>query len=143
MSWRDRLDDELDAQPDGTVRVSTDRAEAEIEVRRADAIGVRIGRVRLERDVPRDVVDEATRLGGALRSIPDRLAPVEVDRALGGAVLRSRPEDMRDREFYEVEVREREVEVRKHRIGDDGLREDTDWDVTREQLGRLLGELDG
>jgi hypothetical protein len=50
---------------------------------------------------------------------------------------------MREREFFEVEVREREVEVRKHRVGDDGLREDADWDVTREQLGRLLGELDG
>ena len=96
MSWRERLDEALDRAQPGPLTVEGPRGgHADLEVHRADAIGVRVGRVRLRHEGPRDVAVEAERLGRELRALPDRVAPVEVDPTLGGAVLRSRPEEMR------------------------------------------------
>ena len=41
-----------------------------------------------------------------------------------------------------MDVRFRSAEVRRVRVKD-GERQPTDWTLTREQLGRLLDELDG
>lgn len=144
MSWRTSLDHALDDAPQGKVRVHKGKAWADVDVEKADAIGVRIGGVRVHRARDRDIAAEAERLAHDLRSVPDPVVPVEVDPALGGAVLRSRPDRMRDREFYEVQVDgTRETAVRKVRVGADGDRQDAPWDVTREQLGHLLDELEG
>lgn len=144
MSWERRLHRALDAHPDapGTARVDGDGgAWAEVDVVRVDRIGVRVREVRVGHP-PRDVAEEADRLAGALRDLPDRLAPVEVDRALGGAVLRTRPEDLRRREFFEATITPEQTTIRRARAGDDG-REPAEFDLTREQLGRIVETIDG
>lgn len=144
MSWRTRMDEALDGQGPGIVQVDGERGgRAEVDIRGIDRIGVRVGGVRMTHGHDRDPTSEIDRLTRDLRSLPDRVQPFEVSPDLGGGNLRSRPEEMRNREFFEVEVRGREVDVRKHRVGSDGTREPVEWDFTREQLGRLLDELDG
>lgn len=142
MSWRRALDRALDGHPDapGTVEVAGPSGSAHVDVARAGPIGVRVRKVRVTHDEDRDIAQEAERLGG-LRSLPERVVPIEVAPGLGGAILRSKPDEMRDREFFEVEVDgAREVEVRRRRVTEDG-REAVEWDMTRDGLGRLLDEL--
>lgn len=145
MSWRRAVDQALDKRSDapGTVTVDgPDGATADVDVERAGPIGVRLRKVRLKRAKDRDIREEAERLSRDLRSLPERVEPVEVDPKLGGAILRSRPDEMKRRGFFEVDVRgTREVEVRRKRITEGG-REDDHWEMTRDGLGRVLDELD-
>ena len=142
MTTGRRIDEALDARKDAkTVTVEGDGARAEIDVVEVDRLGVRVERVRVVRG-PRDVEAEAAALPERLRTLPDRIAPVEVDPRLGGATLRSKPEEMRDRDFFQVDVGREDVEVRRYRAGKDG-RTARDWTMTREQLGRLIDELKG
>lgn len=136
------LDDELDAlDGPGTVRVVRPGGSAEVQVEAAGPIGARVRRVRVERETAWDIADTARRLEG-LRALPEPVEAQEVDPGLGGAILRTRPDRLRGDGFYEVEVGERSAEVR--RIGLDGReRSDREFDLTREQLGRLLDELEG
>lgn len=142
MTWERRLQRALDQHPDapGTVRVDgEDGGWAEVDVSRVDRIGVRVRELRVGH-APRDVADEAERIARELRDLPDRVVPIEVDRGLGGAILRSRPGDMRRRELHEVEVTPEVTRVRKLRVTDDG-REDAEMDLTRQALGGVLDTL--
>lgn len=146
MSWTRPMDDALDATAEPTtVRIDgPEGAHAEVEVRRAGPIGVRVGRVRVRHGADRDVAAEAERLEREVRALPERLTPTEVDPRLGGAILRSRSSRPKARDFWEVRVDgPREVEVRRYALDARGDREPADFDLTREQLGRLLGELEG
>jgi hypothetical protein len=107
-----------------------------------DRLGVRVRGVRVDRDADQDVTERARVLPDRLRTLPDRVEPVEVAPSLGGAVLRTRPEDLRGGEYFEVEVGRRSTEVRRVRVVD-GERQPSDFTLTREQLGRLLDELEG
>ncbi len=145
MSLRDRLDEALDRRigQAGEVAIEADGRRAEVAVTDVDRLGVRVRGVKVHRAHDREVQAEAAALPERLRAIPEPLGPVEVDPALGGATLRTKPGALRDREFFEVEVRgTRDVEVRRYRaeVGD---RKPIDWTMTREQLGRLLDQLDG
>lgn len=143
MSLGRRIDEALDAREgdERTLEVAQGDARAEVDVVDVDRLGVRVERVKVVRG-ERDVVKEAEALPDRLRSLPDRLVPVEVDPRLGGGTLRTRPEDMRDRDFFQVDVGQRDVEVRRYRAGEAG-RAPRDWTMTREQLGRLIDELKG
>lgn len=134
------LDDALDAVPErgGRAGISDAHGETEIEVAEVDKLGVRVRAVRVRHEEPRDVVEEVAALPERLRHLGEELEPVEVDPELGGGVLRTRPEEMRDREFFEVGVRPDETEIRRYRVGDDGHREASDWTMTRDQLRRLV-----
>jgi hypothetical protein len=146
MSNRDRsLDDALDALPDGkgTVGVHRGDTDTEVDVVDTDRLGVKVRSVRVGRERPVDVVGEARRLPDDLRSLPDRIAPVEVDPALGGAKLRTRPDELRGGEFFEVDVEPRQTTIRRTRVGDDGGREPAEWTLTRDQLDRLIDEASG
>jgi hypothetical protein len=137
------LHDALDAlDGEGTVETGRTGGRATVDVERAGPIGARVRRVRVERDEPWDISERAHDLPGRLRAIPERVEAQEVAPELGGAILRTVPDDLRGDGYYEVEVGERHAEVR--RVGlDDGERTEAAFDVTREQLGRLLDELDG
>jgi hypothetical protein len=146
VGWGGRLDRALDAHPDapGTVKVPGEHgSHAEIDVERVDRIGVRVRGVRVLHDAPRDVATEAERLAGGLVSLPHRVQPIEVDPGLGGAILRSRPGDMRRAEHWQVDVSPGQTGVTRQRVGEDGVREQAPWDLTRETLGRVLEELEG
>lgn len=140
-----RLDRALDALPPGGGTVTVDRggSSAEVDVTDVDRLGVRIRELRVHRGRPVDVEAEANALPDRIRSLPERIAPVEVAPALGGARLRTRPEELREREYFEVDVAPQGTTVRRTRIEDDGSRAPTDWTLTRDQLDRLIGETTG
>lgn len=139
------LDRALDATPagGGTVSVPCGDATAEVDVADVDRLGVRVRSVRVQREREVDVAAEAGRLPEELRSLPDRIAPVEVAPTLGGARLRTRPDELRGGEYFEVDVEPRQTSIRRTRITDDGGREPTDFTLTRDQLDRLIDETRG
>lgn len=138
------LDDALDAlEGTGTVHIDRSSGHAEVDVVDADRIGVRVRGVRVHRDRDVDVGEEAYALPERLRSLPDRIEPVEVAPTLGGARLRSRPDEMRGSEYFEVDVAPRRTDIRRTRVDDHGDRHEVDWTVTRDQLDRLIDEADG
>ena len=142
MKASEALDAALDGNA-GSGRITADgeHGSAAVDLVAVGPIGVRVRAVEVTRAVGVDVGDEAEALPERLRTLPERVVPVEVDRGLGGAVLRTRPEQMREREFFEVEVRPNTTTIRRHRVGEDGSRQATDFALTRDQLGRLVDEL--
>jgi len=138
------LDKALDAlDGEGTVQVDRGSHQAEVEVADAGRLGVSVRRVRVHRSEPVDVAQEAMELPNRLRSLPERVTPVEVDPTLGGARLRTDPDDLRGGEFFEVDVSADETTVQRTRIDEEGDRHSADFTLTREQLDRLIDEAAG
>lgn len=141
MTRSEGLGERLDAAlAPGVVRAEAEGRTAEVEVAEVDRLGARVRAVRVE--VPRgDTLGaQAERLPEALRVLPDRVVPVEVDPGLGGAVLRSRPRDVRDGEFFEARADGRSLTLGRRRAGPEG-REDVPFTLTREQLRRLVDDV--
>ncbi len=141
------LDEALDGiDGEGTAEVQRDGGRAEVEVEDVDRLGVRVKRVRVERDEDWDIGERADALPDQVRALPERVRAEEVAPELGGAILRTDPEEYDGERYFEVEVDQRGAEVRRVRVDkdDDGhrARNADDWTMTREQLGRLLDELD-
>lgn len=135
------LEDALDRGETGIVRAEEGGASAEADVVESDRLGVRLRGVRVRRAGPIDVAEEAAALPDRVRSLDERLAPLEVDPGLGGAILRTAPDEVRDGEFYELGVHaDGGIDLSRQRTAEAG-REPVDWTMTRRQLGRLLGEL--
>ena len=144
MSPKTPMNDALDALENGvgTVEISSGEGEARIDVADSDRLGVRVREVHLTRGNAFDIAEEATALPERLRALPERVQPVEVAPTLGGAVLRSRPEEMRNREFFQVDLEgTRELRINRYRSSTDGERQKVDWTMTREQLEQLVDEL--
>ena len=141
MSLRDALRDALDEGKTGTVEIEAEGRSAEVDVVDVDRIGVQVRGVRVRREQAYDVEAVAEKWPRELRDLPDRVEPVEVDPRLGGAILRSRPDEMRDDTFVEVEVRDDEASVHRLKTQPGGGREKVDWALTRDQLGRMLDDL--
>lgn len=139
-SLPDRLNEALDAGRTGVIEVQDSGRTATVDVDSAGPIGARVRSVRVSAPDRPDLETFVRDLPDALRSLPERVEPVEVDPGLGGASLRTRPQDMHDSEFFEVVVRGDEVAVERWRATAEG-RERSDFDLTRRQLGRLLDEL--
>ena len=137
-----RLDQALDDwDGEDVVEVELPAGRAEVEAAEVGPVGVRLRRLRVERERDVDVAREAERLSDGLRSLGERVVPTEVDPRLRGATLRTHPDEMREREFFQVDLdAEGAVEVGRTRVTDEGRR-DVDWSMTRDQLGRLLDEL--
>lgn len=143
MSLGRAVNEALDAATGpGVVHAETDGASADVDVADVDRLGVRVKRVQVTRAAPFDLAEAARELPDRLRSLPERIEPVEVDPGLGGAVLRSRPEDLEGGEFYEIGIHgDRELDLRRIRGGPGVDREPADFTMTRKQLGRLVDEL--
>jgi len=84
----------------------------------------------------REIADDVTYL-------PERLREHEVEPGLGGAILRSRPEEMRDREYGEVEIKGGgEVDVSRYRYDSQRTRRDrVPQNYSHEILERLTDDL--
>lgn len=136
-----KLDQALDGGV-GRVEAETEKGTVEVEVTDVDRLGVRVRGVTVKRGAPVDIVEEAARLPDALRALPERVEPVEVAKALGGAKLRTSLRDLRGREYFEVDVEAGKTSVRRTRVVD-GEREAREWTMTREQLERLVKEIEG
>jgi len=136
------IDEAIDPGVTGTIEAEAEVGTATVDVVEAGPIGVKVDAVRIRRDAEVDVVEEAAALPERLRSLGERVQPVEVEPRLGGATLRTKPEDMRRKEFYQVDISPNEAEVKRYRVRQGG-RERTDWAMTRGQLRRLVDELGG
>ena len=144
-SFEEKLGEVLDAHDGGSgaVEVATGGASAEVDVVASGPIGVRLRGVKVHRSRDVAIAPEAEALPQRLRALPEKIVPTEVDPGLGGAILRTAPEHMREREFFQVDLSgPRDAQVRRYKGGPDG-RKAVDWDMTREQLGRLLDQLEG
>lgn len=126
----------------GEVKADVPGGEAVVSVVAVDGLGVKVRHVKVARTKPFDLEVECELLPERIRSLPHRIQSVEVDPVLGGGLLRSRPEEMRKREFYQVDlVGQKEVGVRRYRVTKSGEREPIDFTLTREQLGDLIEEI--
>lgn len=144
MTSHKAIDKALDALDgsEGQVEAEVPGGQATVDVVAVDGLGVKVRGVKVHRSKPFELETECRELPDRVRSLPHRLQPVEVDPLLGGGVLRSRPEEMRKKEFYQVDlVGDRDVGVRRYRVGKDGQRSPIDFTMTREQLGDLIDEI--
>jgi hypothetical protein len=133
---------ELDiALKPGTIRAEKDGAVAEVEVDDVDRLGARVRAVRVTGATRIGVTEHVERLAHAGDALGETLRPVEVAPTLGGAVLRGPARGRGEREFFEVRTDGRTVGVERWRVGPDG-RAPTGFTVTREQLRRLVDDLD-
>lgn len=141
MSLGRTLDQRLTpGMPAGTVGVDApDGGRAEVEVVEVDRLGASVRGVRVRAAEAGSIAGQAARLPDALRSLPERVVPVEVDPGLGGAILRSEPREVRDHEFFEVRTDGREATIERVR-GE--ARERVPFTLTREELGRLVERVD-
>jgi hypothetical protein len=132
-----------DPGPPGAVRAEADGRTVEAEVRDCERIGATVGRVTVRQAGPGDVDRQARALAGGMRGLGERLVPVEVEPALGGAVLRSDPEDMTQGRYWEVGVAGggREASAERWKVGPDGQRTREDVTVTRENLRQMVDGL--
>lgn len=137
MSVGRMLDRQLvPGMPGGAVQASAPGGSAaEVEVVEVDRLGVSVRGVRVRGAAAGTVEGQARRLPDALRGLPDRLVPLEVEPRLGGAILRSDPEDVHEREYFEVRTDGREATVERVR---GGTGERLPFTLTREQLGHLV-----
>lgn len=142
MSMGRKLDDLIPAgTAPGTIRAEGDAGGvAEVDVVEVDRLGASIRGIRVTAPERGSVVGQAARLPEALRTLPERIVPVEVDGRLGGAVLRSAPEEMEGPEFYEVRTDGRTASLERLRRGSDGP-ERVPFTVTRDQLGRIVDRM--
>ncbi len=144
MSASGEFDEALDALDGaGTATISGEGGGAEIDCAEVGPIGVRVNRLRVSRDGNVDIGKEASSLPRRLRTLGERVKAVEVDSTLGGATLRTDPDDITDSEYYEVEVRPRHTDLRRVRIDGSGERQSTSFPVTRRQLKKIIDEVRG
>jgi hypothetical protein len=108
----------------------------EVDVVDVDRLGVTVRRVSVT-GPPCDLRERVDQLSRA-ENLPANVRPIEVDPGLGGAVLRSVP---RRKVYFEVRTDGRTTTVEKVHIGADG-REKVPYTLTREQLGRMVEELE-
>jgi hypothetical protein len=159
MPLSEALDRELDAQlerarqsreagepdpgPPGEIRVEADGYSLEAEVVDCERIGATLDRLRVRGDRPGDVRTQAHAIAERMHGLGERVEPVEVEPSLGGAVLRTKPEDMVEGRFYEINVGEdgRQAEIERFAVGEQGQRERQPFTVTRENLGRVVDGL--
>ena len=113
---------------------------AEVTATDADRIGVVVERVRVHGGGG-SVEARAEAVAAHVRPGGQALVPIEVDARLGGATLRSPPDDQR--RFYEAEVTPEHIELTRRQVAPaTGDRIDAPFPLTRDQLGELLDQLD-
>lgn len=140
----------------GVIRVDHEGRSAQVEVVEADKLAVRVMRVRVEGvasggaggtsgagGARESLQEAATRLTEAFRGLPERMIAVEVSPVLGGAVLRSAPEDVQNREYFEARTDGKVTELERIHAPVGGERRAVPFTLTREVLGRIVGRVAG
>ena len=143
MGLGEKLDKKLDLPgvTGGSVEVSGADGSVEVDIVELDGLGAKVDRVRVRVPNPSNLPQQAEQISERVRGLGERLMPVEVDERLQGGVLRSKPEEMRGG-YYEVGLDGSGATVERYGVGEDGLREKQPFTVTREQLGRLVDDLE-
>ena len=136
---RDKL--ELPGVGDGPVVVDNELGSVEVDLSAKGPIGAKVQRVRVESRNPTDLGEQARRICDRVRGLGERLVPVEVDPRIGGAVLRSDPADMRGKRYFEVGLDGKGATLERYKAREGGGRDREPFEVTQEQLGRLVDDL--
>jgi len=133
------------------VEVEHEGTTAKADVQGAGPYGSSIDRLKVvgpDRERSDEQKDRAIRrqsrqIADDVTYLPERLQEHEVEPGLGGAVLRSRPEEMRNREYGEVEVEGgREIDVSRYRYDPQRTRRDRiPQNYSHEILERLTDDL--
>jgi len=145
MSLGDLLERKLDLPGSERGRVEVESpsgATAEVDVVELDRLGAKVDRVRVTSPAPGPLPRQADDISGRVRDLGDRLVPVEVDERLGGGVLRTDPGEIRGGRFYEIDLDGDGATVERYQVGEDNARERQPFTLTREQLGRLVDDLE-
>jgi hypothetical protein len=87
------------------------------------------------------VRQRAERLSELVKPEGRSMRPTEVAPDLGGAILRTTPRE-KTREFYQLEIDDSGADLSKHRVGDGGKRQSAPFTLTREELGRIVDDMD-
>jgi len=134
---------EPDPGTPGRIEIEADGVSLEADVVDCERIGATVDRLRLRREEPGDVHAQAGAIAGRMHGLGERVHPVEVEPSLGGAVLRTTPDDMVDGRFYEISVGDdgRQADLERWKIGEQGQREREPFTVTRDKLGRVVDGL--
>ncbi len=100
-------------------------------------------RERTEEEAGEAVSRQAAGIVERVTYLPERLREHEVDANLGGGVLRSRPEEMRDLEYHEIKLdRGRDAEISRYRYDRENTRRDRiPQHYSHEALERLADDL--
>ncbi len=140
---RARKAGEPDPGAPGRIELEADGVSLEADVVDCERIGATVDRLRLRREQPGDVQAQAGAIAGRMQGLGERVQPVEVDPGLGGAVLRTAPDDMVDGGFYEISVGDdgRQAELERWKVGEGGQRQREPFTVTRDKLGRVVDGL--
>jgi hypothetical protein len=139
----DALKDRLELPDAGSGRVLVDgvAGSVEVDLSAMGPIGAKVHRVRVESLAPGSLDQQAVGICGRVRGLGERLVAVELDERLGGGMLRSDPGDMRGKRYFEVGLDGRGATLERWKAKPDGGRERESFEVTREQLGRLVDDL--
>ena len=136
------LDEALDAlDGPGVVEVEESGGKTTVDVTKADSLGVRIKHLEVGH-ARRSPGEGADGLVERVRAIPGKLKAIEVDDKLGGAILRTDPDQMRRGRFFELDAQRESTGVRRFRVTD-GERNPEDFTLTRDQLRDLVDEIRG
>ncbi len=136
------IDRALDAERavDAPAEVQGQGWRARIHTQQVGPVGVVVDRVRVE-GVPGDITKRAQDLAERLRPQGERLDAVEVAPQLGGAVLRTRRDDIRRGRFFQVELDESGADLTRLRKDPGRGRRSEGFAVTREELGRIVEDM--
>ena len=99
-----------------------------------------VDRLRVEGQAG-DLRQRSEAVVAALRPQGERLHTVELDLALGGAVLRSIPQDMRRGRFFQVDLDATGLELHRHARSRAGGRSAEPFALTRDELGRIIEDI--
>lgn len=131
------------AEP-GEARVEDANRHVRVIVESCGPIGVRIREVEVQTqsEPKHDVGHSAHRIAASIRPDGERLWAVEVDPHLGGAVLRTHPEDMADGRFFQLDMTvSGKRTLRRYSVDKNGDRTPQAFDLTRRQLEALVDGL--
>ena len=134
---------EPDPGPPGRVQIQDGGVTLEADLFDCERIGATVDRLRVRREQPGSVPSQARAIAGGLRGLGERVQPVEVEPDLGGAVLRTPPEEMVQGRFYEISVGDdgRQAQLERWNVGQDGQRSREPFTVTRGDLGQVVDGL--
>ena len=127
------------AEGTSTVEAECNGVHVQATVRDIDRLGIVIERVRVQSGTGN--LGQRTLTLADIRPAGERLRAVEVAPSLGGSKIRTRTEDIRNGEFFEIDVAAEGAELRRYRKTESGQRVITPFTVTRKHLGNLVDQI--
>lgn len=149
MSLGDDLVDKLKRGTSGPIEVTDGDVRATAEVGGSGPYGAELRGLKIERTSAsgRDVAEATERAIGRITErvqyLPERLEALEVDAASGRGILRTRRSQVRNQEYYEVDVQGGDrVDVHRYRFNREaGKRERVGDNLGHRVIGRLVDDL--